>query len=42
MRNYIVVTAKDNYRVVMALVEVDPMFQHNQVLVADTLRWQAA
>jgi len=37
MRNYIVVSAKDGYKVVLALVEIDPMFQQNQVLVADTL-----
>ena len=37
MRTYIVVNAKDGYEVVLALEEVDPMFQQNQVLVADTL-----
>ena len=37
MRNYIVINAKDGYKVVLALEEVDPMFQQNQVLVADTL-----
>jgi hypothetical protein len=36
-RDYIVVSAKDGYEVVLALVEIDPMFQQNQVLVADTL-----
>jgi hypothetical protein len=37
MRDYIVVSAKDGYEVVLALEEIDPMFQQNQVLVADTL-----
>jgi DMSO/TMAO reductase YedYZ molybdopterin-dependent catalytic subunit len=37
MRNYIVVSAKDGYEVVLALVEIDPMFRQNQVLVADTM-----
>lgn len=37
MRDYIVVSAKDDYEVVLALEEVDPMFQQNQVLVADKL-----
>jgi len=36
-RDYIVVSAKDGYEVVLALEEIDPMFQQNQVLVADTL-----
>ena len=37
MRYYIVVSAKDGYEVVLALEEIDPMFQQNQVLVVDTL-----
>ena len=37
MRDYIVVSAKDEYKVVLALVEIDPMFQQSQVLVADTV-----
>ncbi len=37
MRNYVVLRAKDGYQVVLSLVEIDPMFQQNQVLVADTL-----
>jgi hypothetical protein len=37
MRDYIVVSAKDGYQVVLSLIEVDPLFQQNQVLVADTL-----
>jgi len=36
-RDYIVVSAKDGYEVVLALEEIDPMFQQNQVLVVDTL-----
>lgn len=35
MRDYIVVSAKDGYEVVIALEEIDPMFQQNPVLVAD-------
>ena len=35
MRDYIVVSAKDGYEVVLALMEVDPPL--NTVLVADTL-----
>ena len=37
MRDYIVISAKDGYEVVVALEEIDPMFQQNQVLVADTM-----
>ncbi len=37
MRNYIVISARDGYEVVLAIAEVDPMFQQNQILVADTL-----
>jgi hypothetical protein len=37
MRNYIVIIAKDGYEVVLVPVEVDPMFQQNEVLVADSL-----
>lgn len=37
MRDYIAISAKDGYEVVIALVEIDPMFQQNQILVADTL-----
>lgn len=37
MRDYFVVTAKDGYKVVLALAEIDPMFQPNQVLVADSI-----
>jgi hypothetical protein len=37
LRDYIAISAKDGYEVVLALVEIDPMFQQNQVLVADTL-----
>jgi hypothetical protein len=37
MRNYIVISAKDGYEVVLTLAEIDPMFQQNQILVADTL-----
>jgi hypothetical protein len=37
MRNFIVISAKDGYEVVLSLVEIDPLFQQNQVLVADTL-----
>jgi len=36
-RDYIVVSAKDGYEVVLALEEIDPMFQQSLVLVADTL-----
>ncbi len=41
MRKYIVINAKDGYEVILALVEIDPMFQPNQVLVADTLNGKA-
>jgi hypothetical protein len=34
-RNYIVVSAKDGYAVVLALAEVDPSLQKNQIMVAD-------
>jgi hypothetical protein len=37
MRDYLVVTASDEYKVVLALEEIDPMFQQNQILVADTM-----
>jgi hypothetical protein len=36
-RDYIVICAKDGYEVVLALEEIDPTFQQNLVLVADTL-----
>lgn len=37
MRNYIVISARDGYEVVLALAEIDPMFQQNHVLVADAM-----
>ena len=37
MRDIVVVSAKDGYKVVLALAETDPIFQPNQVLVADTV-----
>jgi hypothetical protein len=37
MRSYLIISAKDGYEVVLTLVEIDPTFQQNQVLVADTL-----
>jgi len=36
LRNYLVISARDGYEVVLALPEIDPMFQQNEVLVADT------
>jgi hypothetical protein len=37
LRKYIVISGSDGYEVVLTLTEIDPMFQQNEVLVADTL-----
>ena len=37
LRTYILVAAKDNYAVVLALAEIDPSLQKNQIIVADKL-----
>lgn len=37
LRKYILISAKDGYEVVMALPEADPMFQPNQILLADKM-----
>jgi DMSO/TMAO reductase YedYZ molybdopterin-dependent catalytic subunit len=37
LRNHLVISARDGYEIVLALPEIDPMFQQNEVLVADTL-----
>ncbi len=37
LRDYVVAVGADNYRVIFTLVELDPMFQDNKVIVADTM-----
>lgn len=37
LRNYVVVSAKDGYAVVLALAEVDPSLQKNQIIIADRM-----
>jgi hypothetical protein len=37
MRDYVEVAGADNYRVIFALAELEPRFQDNKVIVADTL-----
>jgi hypothetical protein len=37
MRDYVEAAAADNYKAIFALVELDLMFQDNQVIVADTV-----
>jgi hypothetical protein len=37
MRDYVEATGSDKYTVVFALAELDPFFQDNQVIVADTM-----
>lgn len=37
MRKYLLVSAKDGYEAVIALPEADPIFQPNQILLADKM-----
>ena len=37
LRKYALITARDGYAVVLALAEIDPSLQKNQVIVADKL-----
>jgi len=37
LRDYVEAAGADNYRVIFSLVELDPMFQDNKIIVADLM-----